>query len=43
MRQSWERAALGSAVFLCDLEPPSYSPAIVNWAPGVGALAKLAF
>lgn len=40
--QSWESTVFSSAVFLCDLEPPSYSPAIVNWLPGVGALAKLA-
>lgn len=40
---SRKREAFSSAVFLCDLGPLSFSPAMVNWAPGAGALAKLAF
>lgn len=27
-------------VFLCDLGPLSFSPAIVNWAPGAGSLGQ---
>lgn len=27
-------------VFLCDSGPLSFSPAIVNWAPGAGSLGQ---
>lgn len=35
-----ERAAFSPPVFLCDLGPLSFSPAIVNWVPGARSLGQ---